>query len=428
MGSVDGLGERVLGLLDDLDELDGREFAGRLQDLERLARRVERTIVGVLAEADRRAVWSEDGHRSVRGWSQATCRWSYGETTARLRTAALLHKLPLVDEAMRSGGVGVAQVRELARAGANPRCGSQLGEVAELLVGHAQTLPFDDFRRVVARWEALADADGAHHDHEAAHDSRTVNLDPVGAGWELRGRCGASQGAAMAEILDRFTDAEYHADVDDARRRLAADTPVTAADLARTASQRRWDAMHAIFCAAASAESAGPTPAPIVDIVVDEMTFSAALTAMATGVTFSDILPPTTPADIDRRRCETINGDPIDPFDAVAAAVVGHVRRVVYDSRGCVIDLGVASRLYRGSSRTAAWLQGTRCLWPGCGLSHCQVDHTVPSAARGPTNPTNAGALCGRHNRWKTRGYTTWRDPTGRWHTTRPDGTEIVAA
>ena len=225
----------MLGLLDDLDVLDGRALAGRLQDLERLARRVERTIVGVVAEADRRAVWSEDGHRSVRGWSQATCRWSYGETSARLRTAALLHKLPLVDEVMRSGVVGVVQVRELARAGANPRCGSQLGEVADVLVGHAQSLPFDDFRRVVARWEALADADGAHHDHEAAHDSRTVNLDPVGAGWELRGRCGASQGAAMAEILDRFTDAEYHVDVDDARRRLGADTPVTAADLARTA-------------------------------------------------------------------------------------------------------------------------------------------------------------------------------------------------
>ena len=44
------------------------------------------------------------------------------------------------------------------------------------------------------------------------------------------------------------------------------------------------------------------------------------------------------------------------------------------------------------------------------------------------TNPANAGALCGRHDRWKTRGYTTWRDPTGRWHTSRPDGTEIVAA
>jgi hypothetical protein len=33
--------------------------------------------------------------------------------------------------------------------------------------------------------------------------------------------------------------------------------------------------------------------------------------------------------------------------------------------------------------------------------------------------------LCARHNRWKQHGYRTWRDPTGHWHTHRPDGTEI---
>ena len=47
---------------------------------------------------------------------------------------------------------------------------------------------------------------------------------------------------------------------------------------------------------------------------------------------------------------------------------------------------------------------------------------------QGVTNPANSGPTCGHHNRFKTRGYTTRRDPHGRWHTYRPDGTEIVAA
>jgi hypothetical protein len=34
--------------------------------------------------------------------------------------------------------------------------------------------------------------------------------------------------------------------------------------------------------------------------------------------------------------------------------------------------------------------------------------------------------LCGRHNRWKNRGYRTWRDDQGRWHLIRPDGTEMT--
>ena len=30
------------------------------------------------------------------------------------------------------------------------------------------------------------------------------------------------------------------------------------------------------------------------------------------------------------------------------------------------------------------------------------------------------------HSRRKEHGYVVWRDPAGRWHTYRPDGTEIL--
>jgi hypothetical protein len=133
-------------------------------------------------------------------------------------------------------------------------------------------------------------------------------------------------------------------------------------------------------------------------------------------------MPPV--GDPTRRRCE-IDGDLIDPVDAVIAALIGHVRRVVFNSASCTIDLGVTSRLFRGASRLAVWLQGTRCLWPGCGRHHCQIDHSRPWHDHGRTNSTNGAPTCGHHNRWKTRGYHTWRDPNGHWHTYRPNGTEI---
>ena len=68
------------------------------------------------------------------------------------------------------------------------------------------------------------------------------------------------------------------------------------------------------------------------------------------------------------------------------------------------------------------------CLWPGCDhrTGRCQTDHTTPWAAgKGATSPNNGGPACARHNRWKQHGFRTWRDPTGHWHTYRPDGTEI---
>ena len=104
---------------------------------------------------------------------------------------------------------------------------------------------------------------------------------------------------------------------------------------------------------------------------------------------------------------------------------------MVVGTDGLVIDLGRRVRCFTGSAREAAvvqaWLDRLgRCLWPGCRLSHCQIDHTVSWSDHGPTNPANSGPTCAHHNRFKTRGYTTRRDHQGRWHTYRPDGTEIA--
>ena len=86
---------------------------------------------------------------------------------------------------------------------------------------------------------------------------------------------------------------------------------------------------------------------------------------------------PATIDDIDHRRCETITGVPISTRDAVIASFMGHVRRVVIDSSGRVIDLG-RKRRFTGAARDAVLLDGRRCMWPGCGRasSRNQIDHT----------------------------------------------------
>ena len=134
-----------------------------------------------------------------------------------------------------------------------------------------------------------------------------------------------------------------------------------------------------------------------------------------------------------RRFCTTATGAPLDPVAVALHAVLGHVRRVVIGGDGVIIDLGRRQRLFRGSARHAALLQGVldrngRCLWPGCGRHHhCQIDHTSEWSDDGSTDVANSGIVCGHHNVFKTRGYTCRRDPNGRWHTYRPDHTEIVA-
>jgi hypothetical protein len=44
----------------------------------------------------------------------------------------------------------------------------------------------------------------------------------------------------------------------------------------------------------------------------------------------------------------------------------------------------------------------------------------------GETSLDNSGLLCERHHTKVHHGFRIVRDPDGRWHTYRPDGTEIL--
>lgn len=163
----------------------------------------------------------------------------------------------------------------------------------------------------------------------------------------------------------------------------------------------------------------------MVNLTVDLDTFHEMLIdagLIADGMLRRD--PPRGPVT---KLCETDTGVPVDSLTVLQAAIAGSVRRVVVDRAGQVIEWGRKRRLFTGSARRAVMLQASRCIYPGCRtpLGNCQADHLNEWANHGPTRPANGGPLCGRHNRFKSRGYRVWRDPAGQWHTYRPDGTEI---
>lgn len=421
---------------------DAAEVAAALVAVERALRGVSAASVDLVADADWRALFVFDGHRSVKGWVAATIRLPYAEVVRRVRLGRLFGRFPQVAGLVREGRLGLAQAAELARAAANPRCGDRLDAVVDLLIESARHDDFDVFTTVVRDWERLADADGAHRPAEEVHEARRAGFCAVGDTAVLSGQFGVLQGEAMAAILEAFTQAEFAADWDEATRRFGAAAAAT--QMARTGAQRRADALYAIFLAAAAHDGTGVTVEPTVNIIVDQTTFERQLASLLDptldrlGSNPADPDPPASPADPAvggglGAMCRTAGGWPLDPLDAVAAAVVGRVRRVVIGADGVIIDLGRRRRLFAGSAREAAIVQAGldrlgRCIWPGCRLAHLQIDHTTDWAHAGPTNVANATPLCGHHNRFKTRGYTTRRDPHGRWHTHRPGGTEITPA
>lgn len=408
--------------LDELEVMDAADLERSLVAVEQARRLLESAYVDVVDVADRNRVWADDGHRCARNWLVALTGVSPVEALRRLQTVRALRDLGEVREGLRAGELGVCQVRELARVHANRRVGARLPRAEALLVAVARRRCFDEFHRRVQRWVAAADRAAVERTHDEAHAGRRVRLGWTRTGFSLSAHGSAVAGSQLVEVFAAFVDAEFEADWA-AAKALHGDA-VSVNHLARTGAQREFDALCAVFAAACSRPVPGRCVdggvVPTVDIVVDQATFEEYLGYAAGGH------PPAAadPCDMGRR-CETDRGIPVDPRDALAAAAVGYVRRVVFDSAGVAVDMGRRRRLFTGPMREAVWLQGRGCLWHGCGAEAREQDHSVEWADHGHTRTDNAGPACRHHHKWKGRGFTTWRDADGRWHILRPDGTEL---
>ncbi|MGI8936960.1 MAG: hypothetical protein ACR2JF_01860 [Iamia sp.] len=300
-------------------------------------------------------------------------------------------------------------------------------------VAEAEANSYDTFDLMVGEWVRLVDEDGTRDRNERSHRNRDARLhQDFDGSWILTGGCASLQGAELHSILTRFIEAEFQADW--AQARAAKGDAATTADLARTDGQRRFDALSAIFAQAADHHATSEGGSQIVtNVVIDQDTFER-IAALLAGGPPEEHDPAFSPFPAPKYRCSTLDGNPIEATEAVAAALIGHIRRVVIGADSVVIDLGRRRRLFTGPAALAVKLSNTTCFWPGCQVpvSNCQSDHLRPWSTRadgsggGCTNPGNGGPGCGRHNRFKEHGYKVNRAPTGTWHVTRPDGTEIT--
>jgi len=411
-------------LSEQLRELGDDELVAEFRRRELERRRTEAELAAVVAEAERRKVHRSDGHRHTRNWLRAEANWSGAQVIRMRRLAELVTELPAVGTALHSGHIGIAQAEELARAAANPRCGDQLGDAAALLLDQCEQLPFDDARACIRRWETLADLDGAHRDRQRSQERRVAFVGEHDGGVVVTASGGSAMDAAeMTAVFEAFLEIEFRNDVAERTRLHGPDAPASL--LPRTDAQRRFDALQAMFRAAAANPTVSPPVPIVVNLIVDHRTFHDA------GVDHGLIDPddPDTPPVPVERRCETASGVPLLPEDALRGALTGHIRRIVLDGASAVIDVGRKRRLFTGVAREVAKLLARHCESLGCTVSarFAQIDHlTEWSDGEGPTDLANAGVGCGRDNRRKHRlGLRAERRPDGLLNWYRRNGTEM---
>lgn len=395
-----------------------RDAADLLADLESLKRTIEASIAKVVALVDQKLWFHDDGHLSVSTWVRGIVNVTGSDAKRMGKLSDLARAYPHVVERLGNGSIGIAQATRLASLHANRRVAHLLPEFIDTLAGYAESLSYDDFNTVATRWEQLADADGAHREHQESHHERDARVTTTGTATYLDGKFSNAQGTLISEVFERYVQRELMKDLE--MRDALGDGPTV---LPRTTKQRRADATYAIFAAAASQFPSAPEP--LVSIVIDQATFERTLAAMENDNHLGSLIRPG--ENVLDKRCDTTAGIPIDPVHAVGAALVGQVRRVVMNAAGVPIDLGRRSRVFTGNSRSAVALRRRRCVWPGCNLITCEIDHRIAWVDGGLTDVANADPLCRRHNRVKVRGFVTHYDECTRsTYVVRPDGRRMV--
>ena len=448
-----GRGDRTVDdVADELFDATDAELDERVRALELLRRRVVAESALTLATVEQRRLYLADGHRSMKGYLRATCNSSNPDIAAGRRLAKAADGVPGLAEALQTGRIGVAQAAAIARVYRNPRVRDRLVDFAAMLLELAERYCYDDFVIALQRFEMLADTDGAHRTRDAQIAGRNVHLTTVGGELHLDASGGDPLvNEELQAIFRRFCENEFRKDA--AARRAEHGHDASGKPLARTGAQRSYDAFADMLRRAAAHldtdTNAPAAPNPLVNLVVDHRTMALVLadaglapttnlsgdpidpfTGLATDAT-GDLLADLV-ADPDafaRMHCETASGTPLHPHDVLRAALAGHIRRVVVDAQGVVIDMGRKARLFTGPAREAAKLLVRRCDHAGCDLPEdfCEVDHVIEWVDLGTTDQVNAGAGCGHHNREKhRRKYTRRRSTHGQSYTIRPDGSIIL--
>jgi len=346
-----------------------------IKALERQGSRLECATARAVSSFDQWGEWGRDGALSATAWVDTTCHVPKKEVRAQLRRGKALAVLPLVAQAWKDGDIGAAHVDALIRV-RRPVTEEALSRDEEILVDAARTLKFAEFATVVDSWEQYADQDGTDEAAEAKRAQRDVYLYPSPGGYLGEMRFDTIGGAIVSKELKRLEAELFEADRAEAKERLGRDPRHD--ELARTAAQRRADAMTEMAVRSAAANVVeGRRPEPLFSVLVDYPTLWGRISKLE-------------------------DGPVVAPGSLLSWLNTATFERIVF-APGKRAECSVTSRFFTGATRRVIEVRDQQCQHEFCDrpAEECQIDHIVPWSEGGLTDQSNAQVLCGPHNRMR---------------------------
>ncbi len=372
--------EELAAAIDDLlaEGVEAHCDATSMTALVRQHSRLESVVSTAAAAYDASGDWAVDGAKTATAWLARRCRLPKAAARRVIRRGRHLRHLPVVAEAFSDGEITAAHLDAVV-AVRRPGSEETLARDEAVLVTQAKRLRFEEFAKVVAYWDQLADPDGSEEAAEERRARRDVYLEASINGMYLGSMTlDPISGSIVSGELGRIEDEFFKADWARARaeRGDGGGNP-TADDLWRTPAQRRADAMVEMAARSSIVQPDGVRrpPDPLFSVLIDWPTLSG-------------------------RVCELAEGIVVSPGELVPWLSVADLERAVMEPSGRV-EVSPTQRLFTGGTRRAIELRDRECVHAYCDVPgwRCQADHILPWARSGRTTQDNGRLLCGFHNR-----------------------------
>ena len=357
-GAIDGLWESGPSAY-----ADGESVEGLCVQLARL----DAFVTAVVGAFDANGSWADDGAQTAASWLATRCREPRSQARKRVALARSLTGMPHAAQAWAEGEITGAHVGPLARAH-EERTASAFERDEELLVDQARSLSFAAFSRALAYWEQLADPDGTEDRAEARRMRRDVFLHESFDGtWLGQMTLDPISGTIVSSELSRIERELFESDWKEAHEALGREP--RSADLARTPSQRRADALVEMATRSRTAPVDGRRPEPLFSVMVGYETLHG-------------------------RVCELAQGSVVSPVALLPWLDQACIERAVFSTKPRV-EVSATARLFTGATRRGVELRDRMCAHPYCErpAPDCEVDHVVPYACGGPTTQENGRLL-----------------------------------
>jgi hypothetical protein len=355
------------------EERSDEELIEAVDASHREASRIQRELLGLIAEVDRRAIWRGSGARDMAHWLAMRQGISQWKARRWIGAAHALECLTDLEHAFSSGELGIDKVVELARFATFE---SEAG-----LIAWAKYVSCAAVRR-----KADLEVRRAIDDVRQAERARFLSWWHVDDGDRLglEGELPAAQGAVVVRALQRVADT----------------LPVMPGEEDSSyAEARRADALVAV-CSSRIAEDADPDRATVV-----------------VHARLGDLVDTNRSAEIE-------GGGRLHPETARRLLCDGRMQSVLEDEHGEPVRLGRLSREPSPAMMRQLRYRDVECRFPGCGSRRfTQAHHVVWWGDGGSTDLDNLVLVCFFHHRLvHEHGWKMERDREGRVRWFRPDG------